>query len=364
MHVKIENLPEETESIRAIRRTMTWFILLFWTTQFSMLTLMRRLNMGEEEKLSYLLPRFCVTVVAIGLSFVIAQQLRRLASRSMRVKLSAAVAMAIIGCFIHGAANLAIFELLVPESNMDSFSIGLYLAALLQWFWSYAALCALLLAVTSSLELSDRERRIAHLQRVAHAAQLRALRYQLNPHFMFNTLNSIAALISRREAERAEAMVENLADFLRAGLSLDPHEDIPLEKEIELQSLYLSIEELRFPDRLKVEIDVPEHVRGALVPSLVTQPLVENVVRHAVATSLEPILLSIVARHEGSRLRITVRNSAPIGGLPCSKGTGVGLANVADRLRARFPQDSLFLAERQGDGGFLVVIELPWSTAG
>lgn len=364
MHVDIESLSIETESRRLVRRTMTWFILLFWTTQFSMLTLMRRLNMGEEEKLSYLLPRFCVTIVAIGLSFIIADQMRRLAGRSMRTRLIAAVAAAIIGCCIHGAANLAIFELLVPESTMESFSIGLYFAALLQWFWSYAALCALLLAVTSSLELSDRERRIAHLQRVAHAAQLRALRYQLNPHFMFNTLNSIAALISRREPESAEAMVENLADFLRAGLSLDPHEDIPLEKEIELQSLYLSIEELRFPDRLKVEIDVPEDVRAALVPSLVTQPLVENVVRHAVAISLAPILLRIVARREDKRLRITVHNSAPEGGLPGTRGTGVGLANIRNRLQARFARDCHFVAERQGDGGFLVVIEIPWSTAG
>jgi len=364
MDVRIEPLSEETDSARAIRRTITWFILLFWTTQFSILTLMRRLNMGEEEKLSYLIPRFCVTMVAIGLSFIIAYQLRRLASRPMKTKLIVAVAAAVIGCFLHGLANLAIFELLVPESNMESFSIELYLAALLQWFWSYAALCALLLAVTESLELSERERRIAHLQRVAHAAQLRALRYQLNPHFMFNTLNSIAALISRREAERAEAMVENLADFLRAGLSLDPHEDIPLAQEIELQSLYLSIEELRFPDRLKVEIDIPEDARAALVPSLVTQPLVENVVRHAVATSLEPILLCISARREGERLRITVRNGAPVGGGPSARGTGVGLANVGNRLRARFAQDAIFLAERQGDGGFLVVMEIPWSTRG
>ncbi|WCM27075.1 histidine kinase [Sphingomonas sp. QA11] len=360
----MESLPQENESVRAIRRTMIWFILLFWTTQFSILTLMRRLNMGDEEKLSYLLPRLYVTIIAIGLSFVIANQLRRFAGRSMKVKLIAALVAALVGCALHGAANLLIFDWLVPESNMDSFSTGLYVVALLQWFWSYAALCALLVAVTSSLELSDRERRIARLQRIAHAAQLRALRYQLNPHFMFNTLNSIAALISRREAESAEAMVENLADFLRAGLSLDPHEDIPLEKEIELQSLYLSIEELRFPDRLKVEIDVPEDVRSALVPSLVTQPLVENAVRHAVATSLEPIMLRIAARREGEWLRIAVCNSAPVGGTPCVRGTGVGLTNVADRLRARFARNCHFLAERQSDGGFMVTIEIPWSTAG
>ncbi len=191
-----------------------------------------------------------------------------------------------------------------------------------------------------------------------------ALRYQLNPHFMFNTLNSIAALISRREAERAEAMVENLADFLRAGLSLDPHEDIPLEKEIELQSLYLSIEELRFPDRLKVEIDVPEDVRSALVPSLVTQPLVENVVRHAVATSLEPILLvdrraarRLEAAHHRAQQRADRRPAVQQGHRRRPGQYGRPAARA-------FAQDCLFLAERQGDGGFLVVIELPWSTAG
>jgi two-component system LytT family sensor kinase len=364
MHVNIEALPDGTQSRRLVRRTMTWFILLFWTTQFSILTILRRLNMGEEEKLSYLLPRLCVTIIAIGFSFVIADRLRRLAGKSMRTKLLTAAAAALIGCFLHGAVNLAVFEVFVPESNMESFSVGLYFAALLQWFWSYAALCALVLAVTTSLELGERERRIAHLQRVAHTAQLRALRYQLNPHFMFNTLNSIAALISRREPETAEAMVENLADFLRAGLSLDPHEDIPLEREIELQSLYLAIETLRFPDRLQVEIDVPDDVRNALVPSLVTQPLIENVVRHAVATSLEPVRLKITARHEGDRLRLTVQNSAAEGGLPSTPGTGVGLTNVAERLEARFDHDRIFLAERQGDGGFLVVIEIPWSTAG
>lgn len=353
----------ETDSSRLVRRTTTWFILLFWIAQFTMLTILRHLNLGEEEKLAYLLPRLCVTAVGVGVSFAIADRLRRLAGRTMTRKLVTAFACALIGCLVHSAANLVAFQLFAPTESSAAFTLGLYLAALLQWFWAYAALTALLLAVTSSLELSDRERRIADLQRVAHTAQLRALRYQLNPHFMFNTLNSIAALISRREAETAEAMVENLADFLRAGLSLDPHEDIPLDREIELQSLYLAIETLRFPDRLRVEIDVPAEVRGALVPSLVTQPLVENVVRHAVAISIEPVVLGIAARRDGDRLHISVRNSAPAGTRGSAGGTGVGLANVADRLHARFDRDCTFRAEAQADGGFLVAIELPWSTA-
>ncbi|WP_160296865.1 sensor histidine kinase [Sphingomonas sp. ERG5] len=355
----------ETESTRLVRRTTTWFILLFWFAQVTMLTILRHLNLGEEEKLAFLLPRLCVTLIGVGISFVIADRLRRLAGRSMRVKIGTAALLALIGCLIHGGANIALFRLLVEGSYSETFDAGMFLGALLQWFWAYAALCALLLAITSSLELADRERRIAHLQRVAHTAQLRALRYQLNPHFMFNTLNSIASLISRRDAETAELMVENLADFLRAGLSLDPQEDIPLAREIELQSLYLAIETLRFPDRLKVEIDMSPDTAGALVPGLITQPLVENVVRHAVALSVEPVRLHIVARRAGNRLHISVHNSAAKGGTAsASKGTGVGLANVTDRLRAQFDTDCAISSGRDEDGGFLVMIDIPFSTAG
>jgi two-component system LytT family sensor kinase len=364
MAMTIDSLATETESARLVRRTTTWFILLFWIAQVTMLTILRHLNLGEEEKLAFLLPRLCVTLIGIGISFVIADRLRRLAGRPMRVKLGVAALLALIGCLIHGGANIAMFRLLIEGSYTDDFDIGMFLGALLQWFWAYAALCALLLAVTSSLELSERERRIAQLQRVAHTAQLRALRYQLNPHFMFNTLNSIASLIARRDAETAELMVENLADFLRAGLSLDPQEDIPLAREIELQSLYLAIEILRFPDRLKVEIDVPPDTQGALVPGLITQPLVENAVRHAVALSVEPVRLSIAARRIGNRLRITVHNSAAQGGGAAARsGTGVGLANVTDRLRAQFDDDYAISSGRDEDGGFLVVIDIPFSTA-
>jgi LytS/YehU family sensor histidine kinase len=275
----------------------------------------------------------------------------------MSTRLVAALLFALVACFVHSACNFLIFELFMAKKNWEMLTLESYFGAVLTWFWCYAALSGLLLAFTYALELST-------LQRVTHTAQIRALRYQLNPHFMFNTLNSIAALIARGDAATAEHMVENLGDFLRASLSLDPQEDIPLEREIHLQSLYLAIETLRFSDRLRVAIDIPDEAKPALVPSLITQPLAENAIRHAVANSTRPIDFRISARREGGRLLVSAHNSGPDGAGRAAKGTGIGLANVAERLRARYGLDCTFSAGHQPDGGFLVRFDIPFAAEG
>jgi len=346
-----------------IRRGTIWFVLLFWATQFSLLTAQSMMMMPEGDNLPYLLPRACVTIVGIGLSLGIAVIGQRFKGRPIRLRILLAVALAALGAVIHASSNVAIFSLLIPEPRGEQASIFSYMIASVQWFWAYLALSALLLAFWYSLESAERERRIAQLRGIADAAQLRALRYQLNPHFMFNTLNSIAALIARREVEPAELMVENLADFLRACLSLDPQEDIALDREIELQALYLAIEAVRFSDRLDVQIDIPEEARRALVPSLVLQPLIENVVKHGVSTSTTPVTLHISASIEDRRLRVCVRNSAGNGTGPGIRGTGVGLNNVAARLQARFGEACAFTAGPQEQGGFAVGFAIPWSEA-
>lgn len=346
------------------RRGIAVFIILFWAAQFTLLTASRKMMMPEESAY-FLVPRSIVTGVGIILSFGMAYVHQRMRGQSMIRRLIVAVLIALVGALLHSASNRFVFEIFMPsESSSDDFALRFQ--AFVQWFWAYAALSGLLLAVFYSLELGDNERRIAYLQRVAHTAQLRALRYQLNPHFMFNTLNSIAALIARKDSGAAEQMVENLADFLRAGLSLDPQEDITLDREIELQSLYLAIEALRFADRLQVTIDMPDDVKQALVPSLITQPLVENVVRHAVARSTQPVTLSISARREGDWLKLAVRNSAGDSGTCAAapSGTGVGLANVADRLQARFEGNSGFRAIDCGADGFVVELDIPFMVAG
>lgn len=334
-------------------------ILLFWIGQFSILTVSRMLYETGDDA-SFLLPRILVTLAGIALSFVIAAMHRRSWGQPLIRRLMLAITLAVIGAAIHSVFNYLIFSALLPIAHDKGLTVASYAMAALQWFWSYAALSGLLLAITYSYELSENERRTAQLQREAHAAHLRALRYQLNPHFMFNTLNSIASLVSTHEVGLAERMVENLADFLRAGLALDPTEDIPLGQEIELQSLYLAIEAVRFPNRLVVKIDVPDAVRNTMVPSLITQPLIENAVRHAVTPSRVPVTLTISARPVGDRLEIIVHNTASsdVQRLKTS-GTGVGIANVAERLAARYEDDCDFSSGRDADGGFTVRFTIP-----
>lgn len=333
-------------------------VLLFWLAQFSLLTT-QRFVFGAGDDWSYLPPRLLVTAVGIGLSFLIlAFHARTRGSLSRRLLL--AVAAALVAAVIHSCANFGIFHLFLPEQNGAAATPSAYLLAVFQWFGTYSAMSGLLLAIVYSAEVRAVERRAAQAQRDAHDAHLRALRYQLNPHFMFNTLNSIASLISAGRVGPAEQMVENLSDFLRAGLALDPNEDIPLAREIELQSLYLAIEAIRFPNRLVVELDMPPDTAGALVPSLIIQPLVENAVRHAVASSTAPVTLTIAAARVGDRLRLSVsdRGSNGAGRRPVSPGTGVGLRNVAERLAVRYGEDCGFIAGRMEDG-FAVSFTIP-----
>ena len=337
------------------RRGPIALVLVFWTVQFSILTAARMLMESPDDS-SFLLPRLCVTAVGILISLVIVEGLRRLIGRPLSTRLLAVLGFAILACLLHSAANFGIFQFFMPKTNLQQFTLASWIMAVLSWFWNYAALSGLLLALTYALELNT-------LERVTHTAQIRALRYQLNPHFMFNTLNSIASLIGRGDNKIAETMVENLGDFLRASLSLDPQDDIPLDRELHLQSLYLDIETLRFGERLKVEIDAPEETRAALVPSLIIQPLAENVVRHAVANSTRPIHFTIEARREGGQLRLAARNSGPDGAANETRGTGIGLGNVAARLKARYGLDASFSAGRQADGGFAVVFTIPFIEA-
>ena len=152
----------------------------------------------------------------------------------------------------------------MATKNSKRATIVAYASSLMYWYWCYLAISGLLLSLIYSRELAQRERDLAMVEQLAQTAQIRALRYQINPHFMFNTLNSIAALICTEENATAERMVENLGEFFRASLAVDPQDDHPLEQEVHLQSLYLAIEQLRYPDRVhyKVKID-PRRQSGA-----------------------------------------------------------------------------------------------------
>lgn len=226
-------------------------------------------------------------------------------------------------------------------------------------YFFFVSWAALYLALCYAAQLGAVERRAAQLQAAAQSAELRALRYQVNPHFLFNTLNSLSSLVLTGKRDEAERMILNLATFFRTSLTGDPTEDVPLSDEVQLQRLYLDIETVRFPERLVVEIDLPDSLRSACVPGLILQPLVENAVKYGVSRSKRPVTIRIVARAIHNMLHIAVEDDgAPIDAGQ-DHGTGVGLRNVRDRLAARYGDEARCSWGPRDGGGFAATLQLP-----
>ena len=233
------------------------------------------------------------------------------------------------------------------------------------WFFFFAAWSAFYIASVAQNEAHGARRRAADAEAAAQAAQVRALRYQVNPHFLFNTLNSLSSLVMSGRSDRAEAMLMALSTFFRTSLSLDPAADVTLAQEIDLQRLYLDIETTRFPDRLHVEIDVPETLSSAVLPALILQPIVENAIKYGVATTRQKILIRIDAELvPDGRMRVNVTNRLSKPGkqpapVATHEGTGLGLANVCQRLDARFGSRSQCRFGPISGGGYKVTLTIP-----
>ncbi|WAR46249.1 sensor histidine kinase [Methylomonas rapida] len=223
----------------------------------------------------------------------------------------------------------------------------------------------LFVAALDNFEVLERERLLEIARKEALAAQMQALRYQINPHFLFNTLNSIAGLIEEGAATRAERMVLSLSTFMRTTLALDPMHDVLLADEIALQEEYLEIERERFADRMTFKISVPDDVKSALVPSLILQPLIENAIKHGVGATVGSVEVTLSAYREDNRLHVIVENDMPRDDASADSrpGIGVGLRNVEERLRVRFQDAAGFLAGRISPSRYRAAISLPWRSA-
>jgi len=239
------------------------------------------------------------------------------------------------------------------------------------WLFFFAAWSAFYLATVAQAQALRAQRRAAAAESAAQTAQVRALRYQVNPHFLFNTLNSLSSLVMTGRTERAEEMLLALSTFFRTSLSLNPTADVTLAEEIDLQRLYLDIETIRFPARLKVVIDVPPTLENVRLPALILQPLVENAIKYGVSPTSDVVTMTIAAKAIGDdrmELRVTNSGSAepPKGqGRRDSdriEGTGVGLANVCQRLEARFGTKATCDYGPLEGGGFEVRLTLPRDT--
>ena len=207
---------------------------------------------------------------------------------------------------------------------------------------------------------AERERTL-RASALAHQAQLEMLRYQLNPHFLFNALNSIRASIDEDRA-RAKGMITELSEFLRYSLLSAQRTEVPLGEEVEAVKNYLTIERIRFEERLEVEFDVAPEAERVLVPSFIVHPLVENAVKHGMRSGGAPLRVRLVARVENGHLHLEVANTGRLssgeGRAADRASTGIGLKNIRRRLDAVFAGHGSFAIFEQ-DGWIRAVIEIP-----
>jgi two-component system LytT family sensor kinase len=194
------------------------------------------------------------------------------------------------------------------------------------------------------------------LKRLLTEAELKALRTQVDPHFLFNTLNTIADLISANP-QQAERMTERLAECFRYALAKHSRDLSTLDEELDFARQYLEIEQVRFGDRLRVRLSRGDATGSEAVPSLLLQPLLENAIRHGLAPVREGGCVSVQAHREGERLHLSIEDDGV--GLARDSRTGVGLRNVQERLRTLYAQAGEFLIGARPGGGTLIRIVIP-----
>jgi sensor histidine kinase YesM len=281
------------------------------------------------------------------------------------------VALFLVLPSLHTMAFLSVKDVLRGQPLTNAFgSVQFYILALLATL-QYLVIVAVLLAARSGAIVEHERVRAAELELAGvrleaqlTRARVAALRGQLQPHFLFNTLNSISVLVSADPAG-ARTMIRRLSDLLRAMLSDSDRPTVPLRREVELLNAYLAIQMVRFGERLRVRVDVDAAAAECLVPTLVLQPLVENAIQYAVAEREEGGCVTIVGRLEGERLVLGVVDD----GAGCSNGTartenedegrGVGHRNTRERLLAMYGASHAFVVDAAPGGGCEVRIELP-----
>jgi LytS/YehU family sensor histidine kinase len=239
-----------------------------------------------------------------------------------------------------------------------------YLGAILLDFALLAAWSALYYGINYFLLLEEQIDQRERLESQASSAQLAMLRYQLNPHFLFNTLNSISTLVLLKQTERANAMLARLSSFLRYTLANEPTAQVTLAQEVETLKLYLEIEKMRFEDRLRPHFKIESETIGARLPSLLLQPLIENAIKYAVTPAENGADIWLTAVREGQAVRIEVADNGDGSAteIAASPSTGVGLANIRDRLAQAYGPAHRFETKTNDRGGFSVVLEIPFDT--
>jgi len=341
-----------------------------WGAYFMLRTLG---GLANRMGLTFILPTIIVTATGFSLTLLMAAAYRRVIA--MRAVFVWTLTLVIV------AAASALFSLLEVWSHATFYEPGWkpvgieFLGAILLDGAVLGAWSGLYFGINYFLLLSEQTRRMEGIAAQASSAQLEMLRYQLNPHFLFNTLNSISTLVLLKQTERANAMLSRLSSFLRYSLVGEREGLATVAQETEALKLYLDIERTRFEERLRTTFEIEPQAMTARLPSLILQPVIENAVKYAVTPSEDgadiDVDIRVLDRVEGPRLIITVADTGPgidfaalQGEAPATTyGTGVGLANIRDRLAQAYGDDHRFELEPNDPRGLIVLIDIPFQTS-
>jgi sensor histidine kinase YesM len=347
----------------------------FWELQIAgwggAMVLRAMTSVANEKPLSFMVLVLIATITGFSISLILSVIYRQLINRTPLVTwgVTAVVLLLAVGvsAFINGWV-ISLYQAGGNASFAQLFIGVFYIDLTLLGAWS-----ALYYAINFFLQVEEQADQLSRLEAQATSAQLAMLRYQLNPHFLFNTLNSISTLVLLKQTEQANAMLTRLSSFLRHTLINEAGSQVTVAEEVETLKLYLDIERMRFEERLRTDFRIDDAAANALLPSLLLQPLVENAIKYAVSQLEEGAQIRITAQIVGRMLRVTVSDTGPgahdshddrriaAGNPSCPEpvSTGVGLANIRDRLSQAYGDNHTFEIRTPAQGGFTVIIEIP-----
>ena len=335
-----------------------WIFQLFGWTGYFILRIFTALTYGFEFT-EYASKAFLLMLVGVGLSLVMRYIYRRCRAKPLPiVSLTAVITSVLFGVLF---SFIEVKYITIEESGgLGMLSNAMFESTAL-FAWS-----TLYFSFHYYNDLQEQRAKALAAVAMAHQAQLKMLRYQLNPHFLFNTLNAISTLVLEKDTVSANKMLTKLSSFLRYTLVNQPTQKVSLEQEIYTLQLYLEIERVRFEDRLTVEFDVEDIAMAALIPSLILQPHVENAIKYAIAPALDGGTLKIHARKDGKNLVISLEDDGPGMDDPdkpiSTSSSGVGIINTRDRLNQIYGENHTFFIQNIEPRGLRVWMKIPFET--
>lgn len=320
--------------------------------------------MGDGKPLHYVFASLSVTACGFAISSLLRLGYRRIWGLPVPQMAAAAAGLLVLATLV----QMKLYVMIVFRycDDCEIRSVFGYLWYFASTFYILLSWSGLYFGIKSAQQLQQQKEASLRAQNAAHAAQIKMLRYQLNPHFLFNTLNAISTLVLDDKRDTAYRMVASLSAFLRHSLDSDPEQQVALAQEIDAINLYIGIEQVRFGERLRMTVDVEPAVRDALVPSLILQPVIENAIKYAISKREDGGRIELIARLDGDMLDLHLRDDGPgfaEADLAANGHARVGLANTRERLRVLHGDRQHLDIRNRESGGVDVHIRLPFTTA-